>query len=99
METYEMYRKLRKYESMCDNVRVAYNTLSKTEVQDNLATAIHTLKTSYIVNGNGYMADNAIKLKEELTESIKSLGECLVSANYNVSKLSSTLNDAEAGGK
>lgn len=93
-----MYRKLRKYEAMRDNVRAAYNSLSRSDIQDNLDTAILTLKTNYVVNNIGFLTDDVIKIKDEISECIKSLGEIVTSANYNVSKLSSDLNEAEAGG-
>ncbi len=93
-----MYRNLRRYESMRDNVRAAYNTLSNADIQDNLETAILTLKTNYVVDNAGFLVDDVIKVKNELSECLKSLGEIVASANYNVSKLSSDLNEAEAGG-
>lgn len=94
-----MYRNLRKYETMRDNLVRAYNILSKSEIQDNLATAVHTLKGNYTVNDTAFEATTINKVRDELSTCLNSLGQVLYSANVCVKNASNSLNEGTAGGR
>lgn len=94
----ELYSKRTKYKTLRENVSNAINILSKNNISDNLASAMNTLNTSYLVNDRGCKSSNLKNVGEVLDAELKNLNLCLNFINSKIYSLDKEIEEKEAAG-
>lgn len=92
----ELYSKKSEYKNLRDSISCAINILSKNNISDNLATAINTLNSSYLVNDQSCKSLNLKNVGESLDMELKNLVLCLNSLTNKIYSLDKEIEEMEA---
>lgn len=94
-DLYELYSKRTRYRNLRENVTNAINVLSRSSLNDNLSTAVHTLNGNYLVNEVGCKSSTINKAKDRIRTDLSNLNSCLNSINYKIDELSREIEEKE----
>lgn len=94
-DLYELYSKRTRYRNLRENVINAINVLSRSSLNDNLSTAVHTLNNNYLVNEVGCKSSTINRAKDCIRTDLSNLNSCLNSINSKINELSREIEKKE----